>query len=207
MPRSVEANQKIREEQRANILSAAMKVFACKGSNATMAEVAAEAGISQGLAYRYFPSKEEILATLVREAAQSGGGPSARVSGIQGTPGERLEHIISYILEDRRERPLYYQFIYQLLADENIQSDLRQTVSENGGIIQEELRKLIVQGQSTGEIAKGDPDQLMTALMACINGLVKWMSSVKPETVKDHFPDTKIILRMLKPDQNGGPVR
>ena len=64
MPRTEEANRKIRDEQRSNILDAARKVFARKGSSATMAEVAEEAGVSDGLAYRYFPSKDAIFKDL-----------------------------------------------------------------------------------------------------------------------------------------------
>jgi len=199
MPKSEDENQKIRNEQRTNILRAAMSVFAQKGSAATMAEIAAEAKISQGLSYRYFPSKEAMLATLVKEAAQSGGGPAARVKKIQGTPGERLALLVSYILNDRRERPQYYQFLYQVLADETIKSDLKQTVRENGRIIQDEIKQLIAQGQTSGEIAKDDPEQLFIALVACIDGLVKW-ASWEGLNDKDNFPDAKIVLRMLKPD-------
>lgn len=199
MPKSEDENQKIRDEQRTNILRAAMSVFAQKGSAATMAEIAAEAKISQGLSYRYFPSKEAMLATLVKEAAQSGGGPAARVKKIQGTPGERLALLVSYILNDRRERPQYYQFLYQVLADETIKSDLKQTVRENGRIIQDEIKQLIAQGQTSGEIAKDDPEQLFIALVACIDGLVKW-ASWEGLNDKDNFPDAKIVLRMLKPD-------
>jgi AcrR family transcriptional regulator len=78
LPRTEQVNQEIRKETTEKILEAAQKVFARKGSTATMAEVAAEAGVSQGLAYRYFPSKEAILTTLVKQAAGSKG-PVARI--------------------------------------------------------------------------------------------------------------------------------
>jgi hypothetical protein len=61
------------------------------------------------------------------------------------------------------------------------------------------MHQLIIEGQATGEIAKDDPDQLMVALMACINGLMKRATMLNPEDAKKYFPDTKIILRMLKP--------
>src|SRR5260370_38503749 len=90
MPRTKEANQHIREEQRAKILDGARKVFARKGMAATMAEVAAEASVRQGLAYRYFASKEAIFHVLEEQAVQP------RIAGIQriprspGTPGAHL---------------------------------------------------------------------------------------------------------------------
>ena len=47
-------------------MNAAIRVFAHKGlAGAKMAEVAAEAGVSYGLAYHYFKSKEQLFAELV----------------------------------------------------------------------------------------------------------------------------------------------
>ncbi len=204
MPKTEETNQQIREEQRTKILSAAGKVFARKGKAATMADVAAEAGVSQGLAYRYFASKEEILTTLVKQAAQEGGGPAARIREIKGTPGTRLALLVSYLLEDRREHPGFYQFFYQVLADDTMPNDLRQLVQKNGRVIQDIMRQLIIEGQVSGEIAKDDPDQLMTALMACFDGLVKRTTGLDPENAKKHFPEVKIIMRMLKPEGQEG---
>ncbi|MGZ3639543.1 MAG: helix-turn-helix domain-containing protein, partial [Ktedonobacterales bacterium] len=65
MPRTTEANQRIREAQRAKILQSARSVFARKGMAATITDIAAEAQISLGLAYRYFADKEAILSELV----------------------------------------------------------------------------------------------------------------------------------------------
>jgi AcrR family transcriptional regulator len=65
MPRTKEANARMRKEQRAHILEAAWEVFARKGMAATMAEIAAEASVSNGLVYHYFPTKEALFAELV----------------------------------------------------------------------------------------------------------------------------------------------
>ncbi len=204
MPKTEEANQQIREEQRAKILSAAANVFARKGNNATMADVASEAGVSQGLAYRYFESKEEIFTTLIKQATESSGGPTERIKQIQGSPGTRFMLLVSYILDNNRRNPGFSQIFSQALEDDTTPNELRQLVQRNGKIIQNIMRELLVEGQATGEIAKDDPDQLMVALMACINGLMKRATMLDPNDAQKHFPETKIILRMLKPDQEGG---
>ena len=49
------------------------KVFARKGLRATITDIAKEAGVSQGLAYRYFPSKEAIFHTLLRQMLPDAG--------------------------------------------------------------------------------------------------------------------------------------
>ncbi|GMV85523.1 MAG: hypothetical protein AMXMBFR80_13780 [Dehalococcoidia bacterium] len=49
------------EARRQSILAAATKIFSRKGiAAATMAEIAAEAGISPGAIYRYFENKDEL---------------------------------------------------------------------------------------------------------------------------------------------------
>ena len=48
-----------------DILAAAVALFASRGiEKTTMADVAAEAGISTGAIYRYFPGKEALLAAV-----------------------------------------------------------------------------------------------------------------------------------------------
>ena len=74
-------------------------------------------------------------------------------------------------------------------------------MKKNGEVVQGIMRELIVEGQATGEIARDDPDQLMFALMACINGLVQWTPPIDPEKALQHYPDPNIILRMLRPDK------
>jgi AcrR family transcriptional regulator len=201
MPRTTQANQEIREETSRRILEAARHVFAIKGSGATMADVAAQAGVSQGLAYRYFPSKEAMLTKLVDEAANASGGPAARLKEIHGTPGERLDLLISYLLKHRREEPEFYRFLYQVMADEAVAPELRRIVSRNGEVIQGEIRRLILEGQATREIADDDPDQLMVALMALIDGLVRLTPLAGARDHEVHFPETRIVLRLLKPDR------
>ena len=57
------------EARRAEILDAALAVFAEKGFYAAhMGEIGRRAGISQGTTYLYFTSKEEIFKTLVQES-------------------------------------------------------------------------------------------------------------------------------------------
>lgn len=57
---------KVVEDRREQILDAAMRVFAQKGfARATNKDIAKEAGITPGLIYHYFASKEELLNMVV----------------------------------------------------------------------------------------------------------------------------------------------
>jgi AcrR family transcriptional regulator len=60
-PRNEEQNELIKDERREQILSAALKVFARKGfAAAKISDIVARAGMSHGLVYHYFKSKEEL---------------------------------------------------------------------------------------------------------------------------------------------------
>ena len=65
-PRKREDNESIREERRKSILEVALRLFANKGYESTsISQLAKEAGISKGLIYTYFESKEALLKSLV----------------------------------------------------------------------------------------------------------------------------------------------
>ncbi|MDH5379831.1 MAG: TetR/AcrR family transcriptional regulator [Cyclobacteriaceae bacterium] len=65
-PRTEQQFQEIRENKREQILEAALKCFSTNGYyKASIAEIAKEAGISKGLIYNYFESKDVILKELV----------------------------------------------------------------------------------------------------------------------------------------------
>jgi AcrR family transcriptional regulator len=55
------------ERNRRALIDAAVEVFGERGLDATVAEVAARAGVGQGTAFRHFPSKEHLIAATVRD--------------------------------------------------------------------------------------------------------------------------------------------
>lgn len=65
-PRSKIQFEEIRKEKTELILSAALRLFASKGFHSTtISHITHEAGISKGLVYNYFESKEAILFRLI----------------------------------------------------------------------------------------------------------------------------------------------
>ncbi len=198
MPRTEFANQQLREEQRTNILKAAREVFAQKGSSATMADIAEKAGVSQGLAYRYFASKDEIFLVLFKQVMDSAKEYDQIIRELPGTPAERFQKIVTRLLELRKERPGYYQQLYWMLSDKETPKEIRERVTRQGVAFRKEMRKLLVEGQKARMIANDDPDQLLEAIMGAMDGLWRRIA-YDPESAKN-FPDPRIILRMLKPD-------
>ena len=72
MPRSSEQFDKIRTQRKKLIMDTALELFSENGFHATsMRQVAQKAGISKGLTYNYFSSKQEILDTIVKTGFDS----------------------------------------------------------------------------------------------------------------------------------------
>jgi AcrR family transcriptional regulator len=67
-PRTKEKFEEIRESKRRQILDAAVECFATTGYHAvSISDLAKHAGMSKGLMYNYFASKEELLKAIFAE--------------------------------------------------------------------------------------------------------------------------------------------
>jgi AcrR family transcriptional regulator len=164
-----------------------------------MSDVASQAGVSPGLAYHYFPSKDAIFLALVRQLVRPTDELLAIVQRIPGTPRDRLKSIVTAMLERRRKDPEFYQFFYQAMASDSLPSDLREKVRQRSLSMRETMRGLIVEGQKTGEIVDDDPGKLASALLACVDGLSR-MAQLSPEYLEKQMPDANVILRILGPE-------
>ena len=72
MPRSQEQYDEIRKQKKQLIMDTALELFAENGFHATtMSRVAKKAGVSKGLAYNYFESKQEILDEIIETGFDS----------------------------------------------------------------------------------------------------------------------------------------
>ncbi|MEQ8556156.1 MAG: TetR/AcrR family transcriptional regulator [Cyclobacteriaceae bacterium] len=72
-PRSKQQFEELRASSTAKILSAALELFGTIGFQATtISRIAEKAGVSKGLIYNYFDSKEALLKTMIEELAKEG---------------------------------------------------------------------------------------------------------------------------------------
>ncbi len=94
------------EEKRRLILEAAVRVFARKGYHTCrVGEIAEEAGVSHGLLYHYFASKEELLETIFRETWSE---LLEAIHGIEGSgepAQEKLRQVAAILLRSWRRDP------------------------------------------------------------------------------------------------------
>ena len=67
-PRTKEQLETIRKDRRQAIMDTALEIFAEHGYDSTsISMLAKRAGVSKGLMYNYFESKEELLSTIMHE--------------------------------------------------------------------------------------------------------------------------------------------
>ena len=70
-PRTPEQFEEMRGTRRKQIMEAALELFATEGySHCSISQLATHAGISKGLMYNYFESKEALLIAIIEEGMQ-----------------------------------------------------------------------------------------------------------------------------------------
>ncbi len=70
-PRTPEQFEEMRESRRKQIMDTALELFASEGySHCSISQLASHAGISKGLMYNYFESKEALLVAIIEDGMQ-----------------------------------------------------------------------------------------------------------------------------------------
>jgi len=112
-PRTTSKNEEIRQESMKKIMDAAFSLIAKQGYESTsIAQIAKEAGVSKGLMYNYFDSKEDLLEKLVNGAMSEGD----KVIGelLSEDPKVTLQNIFEWFFKELKERPEYWTLMTEL---------------------------------------------------------------------------------------------
>jgi AcrR family transcriptional regulator len=167
MPRSPEENERIKEERKTQILSAALSVFAENGlAAAKMSDIAKAAGVSYGLVYRYFPSKEKLFVELVNDSVSSSTELVDEIRDLNLPPLERIKETFTQLFNYHVNDPsggLLFRVMMQLnfhphLWDQLVIQDL---TSEPVFAF---LYETVLEGQQVGEFVDFDPREIVLLL-------------------------------------------
>lgn len=200
MARNQATNQKLKDERREQILSAALLLFATKGLAATtVTDIAAAAGMSQGLMYHYYESKEEIFTELIRGAFERLNFACRALVQMPQPPHEKIRMAIDALLQGISENvnhARYHLLIAQATVSEAIPPAARVLITEENRLPYEIIAQIMREGQQAGTIKQHDPDELALLFWTSINGLAIY-KAVHGDKFKP--PEAMLLMRMFLP--------
>ena len=197
MPRTPADNQRIKDERRAAILAAARSVFVRKGlAAAKISDVAAAAGLSHGLVYHYFSSKEAMYAGLLEALFARATVELEVLAGDEGTPLERVRAFVVQRLERFSAEPEMFGLVMQaFLHRDALPSSTLAALQNFAERSMSAMSKTLAEGQRRGDFVEGDPAELAAALLAVLHGLAM-ARSVDLELPRP-LPNVALILRLI----------
>jgi AcrR family transcriptional regulator len=172
-PLNEEQLEQIRNDRKHQIMTAALKVFAENGIKLTkISMIAAEAGISHGLLYHYFSSKEEVLHSSL-EWKMAGGTIEIfqEIDAMELTPLEKIKQFLKIGLSEGNSD--IFRVIQHLSRLNDPIPEKTQTMIENtGNLYIENLLPLFIEGQKISEIIHGDPEELLELFLTVVSGIM-----------------------------------
>jgi AcrR family transcriptional regulator len=173
-PRGKEQNEQMRKETFEKITKGALEVFSKYGFYGTTIKKITEAsGLSYGLVYYYFPSKEQIFIYLVEEALRQSQAVFERELEDDGSPWEILSRFAETLLHESLsgDSTLYFHIMLQALTQGDEFTELQSKIAEYNMRLYELMIPIIVAGQAEGSVSEGDPMGLITAFLSLVQGL------------------------------------
>jgi TetR/AcrR family transcriptional regulator, fatty acid metabolism regulator protein len=170
----------VHEERRTQILAAAARVFAQRGFHTSrVGEVAAEAGVSHGLLYHYFPSKDALLEAIFEQAWSDLLTAIAGVEELDEPAREQLRQVAAILLRAwRREPDLVRVIVCEIGRGSKLVGLQDELLSVNRAV-----ERIIRRGQERGELrADVDPRLAATIFYGGIDEiLTSWVFGFAPD--------------------------
>lgn len=166
----------------AEILAAALEVFAARGFQAArLEEVAKRAGVSKGALYLYFETKADLFRAVVTDAISPN---IERVKAVAAAdlPLEQvvrmaLPMLARQVVSDRRITGVVKLVIAESRNHPELAAIWRETVVEPGVAL---ISGLIAKAQARGEVRSGDPRLFAFGLMGPMVLSMVWRETFEP---------------------------
>jgi len=203
MPKTIEQNQSILDKRREQILEAALEEFSRKGYSGTrISDVVKRAGISQGLVYHYYKSKDELYLAVIEQSMTSSMnlGDTILKHNLKGWKAivAMTEWIIKW-LKSGGEGKLRFFFMQQVAIIEPMPEGVKEAIvkSDNMGKF---MTRLIKEGQEEGTVIEGDPSIISSMYWSLLQGII--MNQLVKENIglnlEYSIPEASMILRIIK---------
>ena len=169
------------DDRPAEILAAALSVFAKKGfSQARMEDIATRAGLSKGALYLYFPDKVTLLKALVKQATGGQISMASAMAQAETAVSPLIMHFASTLAARAQDTEL--PFILKLvIAESQAHPEIGKFYLENV-VLQAipMMEKLIARGIATGEFRAVNPAHAVKSLMGPFLLSALWRSVFEP---------------------------
>ncbi|MBD2867285.1 TetR/AcrR family transcriptional regulator [Paenibacillus arenilitoris] len=195
MPRTKEQYEEMRNATKQKIEAAAMHLFVHKGFGATsVQDIADRAGISIGLLYRHYKTKESLFRELA-EFALAGLNRMIAMFESDGSPKEMIGRFVDEIYNDMTTGEELANLL--ILMAESILSEGGSEPGEAArlsGKMFQATSGMIEKGQALGQFRPGDPLELALYFYSALHGL-----AVMKVTLKSGFvmPSPSILTAFL----------
>lgn len=192
-PLNEEQLQQIRDDRKEQIMKAALSIFARRGIIGTkLSMIATEAGISQGLLYHYFKSKDELFIVLIEQALRESVEGLKSIYHLPGTPLDKVREMTRLFQEGQP----YFMLIHQARTSDGVPEQAKRLIEGHSmeSYVVDILEPLFIEGQQTGVFTTGDPRQLISAYFTVLSGLM----TLNIHADKAYqMPDVDLLLRIV----------
>lgn len=182
-----------KETRRNEILLAALDLFVKKGYGGTrITDIAKAAGMSTGLLFHYYESKEKLYEALVELGVM---GPEMAMQQNITDPLAFFESAAEMILFFMKENPFaakIFVLMMQVCNQEPVTERIGELIPKLTNI--PDSVPIIEKGQELGELKEGDPLALSIAFWGAIQGIAESFA-MRPELP---LPDSKWIVDIIK---------
>lgn len=181
MGRNHEQNERARDERRDQILQAALGLFATRGLGSTkISDIAGGVGISQGLLYHYFASKDAIYVELIREAFERLNAAAKGLAGTVMTPRAKIETALEQLLRDVEadERFAHHVLlIAQAAISDDLPAEAKDLIARNQEIPYRVVTGILAEGQADGSVRDHDAADLSVLFWSIVRGLALYRAT------------------------------
>lgn len=177
---------------REDLLEVAARMFDEQGfDRVSMAMIAREMGMGRSAIYHYFPSKDDILASIVESEALA---PVGRIQKVAADTSRSATDRLRHIIRDGVERRLSQgsRFVRLARLEAQIPPHLRQDYDQSRRAIYTVYLGLIKDGIETGEFRAVDPNVSAFAIIGMANWTSRWFrpdGRLSPEEVAEIITD------------------
>ena len=170
------ANVQLQADRRFESLEAAQTCFARSGFHQTsMQEICAEAGMSPGNLYRYFRSKEDIIAGIAERDRAEAAEQFAAVG--KGDFFDGLAALAQHHLVERSAEEV--ALCAEIMAESRRNPAVARIYQDMEADVRERFTAMLRSAAERGEICDIDFDGTVTVLFALADGL-SWRRAVEP---------------------------